>query len=594
MKKGSNVFLIATYALVCSVVVGLLGAYRVGMDSFPAAVFYLLRTIAMENDYPMDGPFVAQVAAFFCPFCWMAWVATALITFRSGLKHCYLSFLIKIRAKRTAVQGDGQMATAISEVIPSCIHDMDQVNATLKADNQILCFSTSSALLGFLSAHSDVLEDRMVTIMTDSMPPTSMEMKDIDYCYLPELTASEYWLSHPLDVKDNTVAIIGFGRYGQELLETALCANVFSPEETVSYHVFPVEGDDVELFFNLHWNIKEITYDLLCDAPGGRKDGLAVHEADSWSREREILNSCDRIVVIPDDEESAIRISMELKTIVNGPALYTRIPYAESSSIRLYDKSASGSCETWFGNIEALLRMLAGDTTGIKTSAAAVNYVYDAVFGSEASIQSDVDASARAIDKWNALGTKHKRSNYSSMIHSASKKLLCRKLGIDIEGGALSGVVAANYLTIMDEEASEPEFIRGFSSHCFDDVKDDVHAQRAYAVKMMLWAVYGIGTSSFQEAYAALERMLDGASKDSLEQKAIVLLEAEHERWRRDYVLDNWSYAPVYDKQAKRHPDLVLFSELGKETEKDWIGYWALGPLPGIDKAALKKGVVRG
>ena len=63
-----------------------------------------------------------------------------------------------------------------------------------------------------------------------------------------ECCARQYWRSKPLCSYENTIVLIGFGNYGQRILERAILTNIISVAQHVAYHIF---GDAKE-FLNVH------------------------------------------------------------------------------------------------------------------------------------------------------------------------------------------------------------------------------------------------------------------------------------------------------------------------------------------------------
>ena len=59
------------------------------------------------------------------------------------------------------------------------------------------------------------------------------------------------------------------------------------------------------------------------------------------------------------------------------------------------------------------------------------------------------------------------------------------------------------------------------------------------------------------------------------------LAEMAHNAWAASRLADGWTYGPVRDDRAKKHPDLVPYSELG-ETEKQLDRNTAMGTLIAI------------
>ena len=53
---------------------------------------------------------------------------------------------------------------------------------------------------------------------------------------------------------------------------------------------------------------------------------------------------------------------------------------------------------------------------------------------------------------------------------------------------------------------------------------------------------------------------------------ACTIPEILHERWVHAYTMMGWTYGPTRDEQAKTHPDMVPYAELGqRERDKDAV-----------------------
>ena len=59
------------------------------------------------------------------------------------------------------------------------------------------------------------------------------------------------------------------------------------------------------------------------------------------------------------------------------------------------------------------------------------------------------------------------------------------------------------------------------------------------------------------------------------------LAESTHDIWAEQRIADGWTYGPQRDDVAKKHPDLVPYSEL-PETEKDYDRKTAMETLKAI------------
>jgi hypothetical protein len=61
----------------------------------------------------------------------------------------------------------------------------------------------------------------------------------------------------------------------------------------------------------------------------------------------------------------------------------------------------------------------------------------------------------------------------------------------------------------------------------------------------------------------------------------------EHERWVRFHLMNGWSYAPVRDNSARRHPLIVPYEQLSvSDREKDDYAWEILKVLSGNEHKA--------
>ncbi len=117
--------------------------------------------------------------------------------------------------------------------------------------------------------------------------------------------AREYWRNKPLIRAESRIVLIGFGHYGQALLERAIMTNVLDPNHRVSYHIFGDVGD----FLQLHPGLQLI---FSIGAESEEKDGLIFHQT-AWSEEHGLLALADRIIICGDDEQGGWDVFWKLR-----------------------------------------------------------------------------------------------------------------------------------------------------------------------------------------------------------------------------------------------------------------------------------------
>ena len=124
----------------------------------------------------------------------------------------------------------------------------------------------------------------------DTLPGSIHFFHSYDCC------ARQYWRSHPLTLQETHIVLIGFGYYGQSLLERAILTNILSTDQKIVYHIF---GDAAE-FLQMHTELSRVFH---LDEEGETGDALIFHRT-SWKESPEILAQADRIILCEDDDRT--------------------------------------------------------------------------------------------------------------------------------------------------------------------------------------------------------------------------------------------------------------------------------------------------
>ncbi len=106
--------------------------------------------------------------------------------------------------------------------------------------------------------------------------------------------AREYWRDKPLKKGEHRIAIIGFGHYGQAILERAVMTNVILPTHHVTYHIY----GDAEGFLAIHDHLDTV---FSLQEESGNRDSLLFH-SESWMKNPGTFQEMDRIIICEDDE----------------------------------------------------------------------------------------------------------------------------------------------------------------------------------------------------------------------------------------------------------------------------------------------------
>jgi len=112
--------------------------------------------------------------------------------------------------------------------------------------------------------------------------------------------AQRYWQDHGLKPEEQTVLLIGDGRYAENLLTRGLLLNVYAPERTVSYHVF---GNWENYLRNHH----QLAATLCLDGSNPNMDRLHFHRT-AWNDDGTLLAAADRIILCQDDWDENMEI----------------------------------------------------------------------------------------------------------------------------------------------------------------------------------------------------------------------------------------------------------------------------------------------
>ena len=117
---------------------------------------------------------------------------------------------------------------------------------------------------------------------------------NIHFFHTYDCCARSYWREHPLNKEDNSIVIIGFGNYGQALLERAILTNINDSDFDVSYHVF----GDAARFLTIHDRL-DLAFGI-----NERKEGFdsIYFHKEGWESAHDVISRADRIIICEDDE----------------------------------------------------------------------------------------------------------------------------------------------------------------------------------------------------------------------------------------------------------------------------------------------------
>ena len=120
-----------------------------------------------------------------------------------------------------------------------------------------------------------------------------------------ECCARLFWMKQPLNASEETVLLIGSGRYAGQILERGLVMNIRAPEQHIGYHLFG------------HWdafarNHPQLGLTLRVNESDPQQDQVYFHRQE-WNQDPELLARADRIVICGDDDHTNLEVFRQLR-----------------------------------------------------------------------------------------------------------------------------------------------------------------------------------------------------------------------------------------------------------------------------------------
>ena len=222
---------------------------------------------------------------------WTAPLATASGVFLAiaALRRRVQSYLLFRRGKCTAVYGpDGEKAAILTQLGPEGVDIRDEF---IPAQRYILLGSEEENL-SFYCRHADHLADSVVYMRSRSLQAQSVSAANLRL-FCPEETAARLFWKRCFLYNTSVacghrmkIVFLGFGRLGQELLTSALQNNLFSPDQTIEYHIFGSDGG----FADIHRELNAIS------------DPVVFH-TEPWHSYPDLLEEAQAVIVLEQDDQ---------------------------------------------------------------------------------------------------------------------------------------------------------------------------------------------------------------------------------------------------------------------------------------------------
>lgn len=285
---------------------GAYGYYLIYDGNWPGAIYSALRLYGLNVDVPeKDVNLYLQIAR------WLAAAATtSVIMLLFQRVFAQLSLRWKLRDPDVAVvHGNGPRREMVTAVMGRQAVAMSG-KACMEAQKHVLAFEDDMAAIGYLQENEKSLlngRDKEIYFVSCEYEPSDYQQQGLTVTNNAVNCARVYWQENWLrDSREQKIAIIGFGRYAQRLLEQALIMNVIAWRPGIEYHVF---GSDGAEFLKWHPGIRNT---LAIDRTDPREDSLFFHPS-IWQDGVESLRQMDRIIIAGDSpEENIIRLNKML------------------------------------------------------------------------------------------------------------------------------------------------------------------------------------------------------------------------------------------------------------------------------------------
>lgn len=266
---------------------GTYGLWRLEHESLWDAMFLSICMYLMNYGDSAPNLFV-EIARWSAPLMTAGGIVLAISALRTRW-HNYLKYL---RGGSVAVYGDTKDTDdVLAELGSRGIAGGD----SFVAASRYILLGDETFNISFYQANRRRLEGKPVCFKCSSLRAQTSIGGDLKLFSPYETAARLFWkqagLAETIRQKgsDLTIAVIGFGTLGEELITWGLLDNIFSPSQKLSYHIF---GGGTE-FSCMHHELSSIT------------DPVFFHD-EPWYASVPLLKETDRIVVCEQKEQTEL------------------------------------------------------------------------------------------------------------------------------------------------------------------------------------------------------------------------------------------------------------------------------------------------
>ncbi len=283
--------------VLCPLLFGMIGFLSAGGVSVPDALYRCVQMYVLNYSSSPENVWL-EIAR------WTAPLATAgsILMLISSLNQYVRAGIKTMVSDSVAVYGpEADVSRILSQLGRRGIRGGDRL---LPARNYILLYPQEDSF-AFYDAHRDAMRGAQVFLRCDTLPAQSVSPVCVHLFQPMEIAARLFWKEGALlPVSEEkggklNIALIGFGKAGEELLYWGLQYNVFSPGQEIRYHVF----GDTAAFLRAHPMLDQIG------------DPVLSYD-DGWQNHTALLQDADLILVPPQTDGAQETIVNELLSLV--------------------------------------------------------------------------------------------------------------------------------------------------------------------------------------------------------------------------------------------------------------------------------------
>lgn len=288
-KKGIGKTLKACF-LAAPLLLGMIG-FTVAGESFLQALYASICLYGMgQSDMPPN--WIVEVARWLAP---LTTVSAVLLVIKSLRYYAHVVIAL-LSGKSVAVYGPEKEKSEMLKTLGR--RGINMNDRAVKAHNYILIGSEEENL-NFYREHLSE-KNAKVFLKSSDLP---MQVGDPRLLpFRPEETASRiFWQKHsPYEISKKkghkiSVAVIGFGKLGKEIILSALQNNIFSPDQKITYHVFGKEDG----FSHIYRRLSEISDEV-------------IFHSEPWQESLSTVEDSDMLIVAEQSSQLELLATMSL------------------------------------------------------------------------------------------------------------------------------------------------------------------------------------------------------------------------------------------------------------------------------------------